>query len=126
MTEKDFLDNFIDFSLRNGYGSAYNQREIVDKFLETFHKEYFEVEFVKKDIEEIRKIYNDVMKNEEKPLEFKGVPIVWDKVEHNIVSSLHCPARLIPFPMVLDESLPDDRIEIHDQNGEIYVLMNIK
>jgi hypothetical protein len=47
MTEKDFLDNFIDFCMRNGYGSSYDQREIIDKFLEIFHKEYYEVEFVK-------------------------------------------------------------------------------
>src|SRR5688572_24578743 len=126
MTEKEFLESFIEHAEAMGYLSDQDIGKFIDSFLAYVHKEYFEVEFVKKDIEDVRKMYNDVMKNEEKPLEFKGVPIVWDKVENNIVSSLRCPARLIPFPMVLDESLPDDRIEIHDQNGEIYVLTNIK
>lgn len=66
MTEKDYLDNFIDFCLRNGYGSNFDQREIIDKFLETFHKEYYEVEFVKKEetlnrmtLDEIKEMYKN-------------------------------------------------------------------
>jgi hypothetical protein len=48
--------------------------ELVDNFLEEHHKEYFEVEFVKK---------------EEEPVSYKGVPIVWDKEELELQSGLH-------------------------------------
>ncbi len=97
MTEREFLIKFSDWFLvtkleRKGREDNF----FVDDFLEEHHKEYFEVEFVKKDIEEIRNIYNDAMRTgnyekgkelpdpkpsePEKPLEFKGVPIKFDDV----------------------------------------------
>lgn len=59
MTEKEFLISFIEHAEAIGKLSEYNNLtdEFIDRWLEYVHKEYFEVEFVKKDIEEIKQLY---------------------------------------------------------------------
>lgn len=109
MTEKEFLENALGVILNYNSDEEWLSKKI-DDFLEYHHKEYFEVEFVKIEdeeiyakrippveftLEQIRDTYNEVMKTikyekgkelpdprpsePEPPLEFKGVPIVWDK-----------------------------------------------
>ena len=65
MTEKEFLESFIEHAEAMGYLSDQDIEKFIDSFLEYFHQTYFEVEFVKK---------------EEEPLTFKGVPIKFDDV----------------------------------------------
>lgn len=52
MTQKEFLEAFIDYGNALGYESAYDQRDFLDKFLEYHHKEYFEVEHIRKNNDE--------------------------------------------------------------------------
>lgn len=47
MTEKEFLEEFIEYCKRFGYGSAHDQRVVIQDFLFDIHQEYYEVEFVK-------------------------------------------------------------------------------
>lgn len=54
MNEKEFLESFCILAIESGYlGSTLILTDLfIDSFLEEHHKEYFEVEFVKKTEEE--------------------------------------------------------------------------
>jgi hypothetical protein len=52
MTEKEFLENALGEILNYNSDETWLQEKI-NKFLEEHHKEYFEVEFIKKEEEDI-------------------------------------------------------------------------
>lgn len=56
MTEKEFIIDFLEHAEAMGHlGDTKEQMNtFIDSWLEYFHKEYFEVEFIKKEIEEIK------------------------------------------------------------------------
>jgi hypothetical protein len=95
MTEKEFLIKFLDFCydkynpLAKEYHPEYQQRlnESTLEFLMEHHKEYFEVEFVKK--EDIVVGVDPAEPGKDETVYFKGVPIVWDKEELELQSGLH-------------------------------------
>jgi len=41
MSEKEFLERFLGYSIDCGYGSAYDLTEIIGDFLEEFHNEEY-------------------------------------------------------------------------------------
>lgn len=52
MTQKEFLETFMEYGNALGYTSLNYYPDFIDKFLEYHHKEYFEVEHIRKDEKE--------------------------------------------------------------------------
>jgi hypothetical protein len=50
MTQKEFLESFINYTMKQYYASsALHPEEYIEEFLEQHHKEYFEVEHIEKE-----------------------------------------------------------------------------
>jgi hypothetical protein len=63
MTEKEFLESFCRLAIESGYlnSDLILTDLFIDSFIEEYHKEYFEVEFIKKNA-----------------TEFYGIPLIFD------------------------------------------------